>query len=85
MEKKKHAISALSRTKRKTSFWPSKYAIKYLTLFPESIATFGSKIFEILGSKRPLDELNKRVREAQYYGITRLEVSIFIGALSKFK
>lgn len=50
----------------------------------DNIRTVGSRISTILGSKKFLDKFDKRVYEAELFGMTRLEVSICHGALLKY-
>ena len=45
----------------------------------------GSRISTILGSSRKLGLFEKRIRKAQYTGMTRLEVSICYSALTIFR
>lgn len=44
----------------------------------------GSRFAELLGCKRHLSVFNKRLSRAQDKGMTRLEISILIGALKKY-
>ena len=45
----------------------------------------GSKMNKILGAKRELSLFEKRIRLAQYDGMTRVEVSICHDAIMKFR
>ena len=59
---------------------------KVIDLFArEGTQHVGSRIKQILGSKRNLSIFEKRLCTAQYRGMTRLEVSICRGAFQEYR